>query len=703
MEYTLFLDESGNFKEEAKMPSVVAGYLVEGKALDEKWAKNILKKVKESSSLFNGIDIDHFHGMNDFSKPMQEFSVRVMESLKDKEIELISFQSKRNAKIVDSDITYLNVFALGLIRLFEKLVIAKKGSITINVVYASRIRVVEKEATDRYVQIEMEEYKRKIEEHLALKIAQWSNQYRQKLSYTLTMGSATRNPLLMLADAINYGTRGCFQNFDAELKNRVKALKVTTLKVHSADKWTAIRNSIVKDNFAAGIISWYGDNDVELAAFSNEFEDILSDTLATMDSKLFSIHYNMLSAYITNIITQRKLDYACELIRRLQEEFLPFLGRYISNINKYHFDLAFQMFTAASHKGDYDLSTKCIVECDSYLGRLDISYESLDYYFSYKIRVVEHLKNVFRFSEALKMLEKLEELQDNLISTYSLVGDFEGLGSDIKSVTLGKIYGSKLQVFSQLVNKEPALLEEGRSITDKALAQFGESFSDKSRIMQSRAALEYSAGYFDEALKWLSMSLGLDKDASADSVVDEIVKNLKGNVFMLMHYAKLMGAAARAGVALASTLYNAWDLHDLDKKLGKKTGNADSTDIAIYPYYVIYWNLAVARSMLRSFDKSSFRIAEYGALANPGEITVYAAGIAIYADRLYYNKGHLSNSDIKSLLSLVKEFINSDVPDNFKELFAPWEAVLSDEKLKSSVKPEEREALKDLINRVPIV
>ena len=703
MEYTLFLDESGNFKEEAKMPSVVAGYLVEGKAPDEKWAKNILRKVKESSSLFNGIDIDHFHGMNDFSKPMQEFSVRVMESLKDKEIELISFQSKRNAKIVDSDITYLNVFALGLVRLFEKLVIAKKGSITINVVYASRIRVVEKEATDRNVQIEMEEYKRKIEEHLALKIAQWSNQYRQKLSYTLTMGSATRDSLLMLADAINYGTRGCFQNFNAELKNRVRALKVTTLKVHSADKWTAIRNNIVKDNFAAGIISWYGDNDVELAAFSNEFEDVLSDTLATMDSKLFSIHYNMLSAYITNIITQRKLDYACELIRRLQVEFLPFIGKYIRNINKYHFDLAFQMFTAASHKGDHNLSTKCIAECDSYLGRLDISYESLDYYFSYKIRVVEHLKNVFRFSEALKMLEKLEELQDNLISTYSLVGDFEGLGSDIKSVTLGKIYGSKLQVFSKLVNKEPALLEEGRRITDKALAQFGESFVDKSRIMQSRAALEYSAGNFAEALKWLSVSLGLDRDASADSVVDEIVKNLKGNVFILMHYAKLMGAAARAGAALASTLYNAWDLHDLDEKLGKKTGNADSTEMAIYPYYVIYWNLAVARSMLRSFDKSSFRIAECGALVNPSEITVYAAGMAIYADRLYYNKGRLSHSDIKSLISLVKEFMNGNVPNNFKELFAPWEAVLSDEKLKSSVKPEEREDLKDLINRVPIV
>lgn len=703
MEYTLFLDESGNFNETSKMVSVVAGFLIEGPAPSESWAYNILKETKASDSMFDKINIDKFHGMNDYSEPMQEFSVRVMERLKSEGARIISFQSKKNAKIVDGDVTYLNVFALGLVRFFEKLIVAQKGDVVINVVYASRIWVEEKNINDRIIQIEMHEYKSKIEEHLALKMAQWPNQYRQKFNYTLTVGSARKNKLLMLADAINYGVRGGYQNFKGARKDRVRALNVETFKVHSSDKWTAIKNSIITDNLASGIISWYGDNDKELEGFAREFDELVIDSLSVMNPKLFSIQYDMLSAYITNIVSQRKLDYADGLLKRLQNEFLPLIQKCFSNINKYHFDIAFQRFTVASHKGDYDLSMQCINECDSCLAKLDLSYEALDYYFSYKIRVVEHLKNLFKFDDALAMLEKLEVLQQKFIDTYAMVGDFAELGAEIKSVTLGKIYGSMLQIYSQLVKRDFALLEKGRAITEKALMHFGDSFVDKSRIMQSRAALEYSAGNFTEALKWLSMSLGLDDSSSANEVLGKIAENLKDNVFILMHFAKLMGAAAKAQSEKARELLDVWNEYGIEKKLSKKQNASNASELAIYPYYVIYWNAAIARTILENYDESDFLIAQHGALNNPGEVTVYAAGLAISADRLYYKDGGISESDIDNLIGLVKAFINSYMPDNFKELFAPWEELLRSKEFRKSVQPLEREALKELIERIPVI
>ena len=45
-EYTLYLDESGNFEETGKYPSVVAGYLMDGNALLKIRQKKFLLLLK---------------------------------------------------------------------------------------------------------------------------------------------------------------------------------------------------------------------------------------------------------------------------------------------------------------------------------------------------------------------------------------------------------------------------------------------------------------------------------------------------------------------------------------------------------------------------------------------------------------------------------------------------------------------------------
>lgn len=698
MKYTLVLDESGNFKEETKMPSVVAGYLLRDNTQTDDWAKSVLRKVQKSNSLFSSINIDRFHGMEDFSSTMHEFSVSIMEHLNSLGIGLVCFKSSRYAKIVNSDTTYLNVFSLGIVRLFEELLIADKDQkVTIDIVYAHRIQVEKKEKTGINERIAESNYISKIDEYIALKMAQWPTTFRRNLSYNLTTGNATKLPILMLADAVNYGVRGGFQSFSAELKNRVRALPIKEFKVHSTDKWDFIKNNMIYDNLAAGVLSWYCDNDKVLEAYTDEFENLLNDSISGLDISVVDAQYNILSQYIKNVVTLRRFAFAENLVNNLINDFLPILENHGIQTKRYYFDLQFHLLTIASHKGDYKLSDACIAKCDGYLSKLELNYESLNYYFDYKIRVVEHLKNMFEFQRALLILDNLEDLQSNLIETYQLAGTFEGLDSEIKSVTLGKIYGSKLQIYSQLVNSDISCLQKGRGITDKAIGQFN-TFGDKARIMQSRSALEYYAGNFEEALNWLSESLGLSVDSTPLDIIQEIAANLNNNIFALMHYSKLMGKAATMGSSIAVSLLQAYESLKVEEKLGKKFVGKEHQDLAVYPYYIIYWNVAVTKFILKQSGSAELRIAEKGALARPEEITVYIAGFAIIASRLYFDSRSIKKSDRAEYKKEVSEFLNSDVPDSFKVLVLPLKEMLFDTNTNYNY-----DKLKNLIDAIPVV
>ena len=66
--YYLYLDESGNFNEKSNnaLPSIVAGFLAE-KNCTEIQAKNLLSATKNMSENFAAINIDSFHGMENFN------------------------------------------------------------------------------------------------------------------------------------------------------------------------------------------------------------------------------------------------------------------------------------------------------------------------------------------------------------------------------------------------------------------------------------------------------------------------------------------------------------------------------------------------------------------------------------------------------------------------------------------------------------
>ena len=110
--FELYLDESGQFKELSKngRPSIVAGYLM-NKKCSEAWAENVFAKTKAMNPVFSKIDTKRFHAKEENSTTISEFNICLLENLQNNDATMVVFKNGRGNNIVNSDITYLNVFA----------------------------------------------------------------------------------------------------------------------------------------------------------------------------------------------------------------------------------------------------------------------------------------------------------------------------------------------------------------------------------------------------------------------------------------------------------------------------------------------------------------------------------------------------------------------------------------------------------------
>ena len=165
-----------------------------------------------------------------------------------------------------------------------------------------------------------------------------------------------------------------------------------------------------------------------------------------------------------------------------------------------------------------------------------------------------------------------------------------------------------------------------------------------------------------------------------------------------MHYSKLMGKAAITGSPIAVSLLQAYECLKVEEKMGKRFGGKEHPDLAVYPYYIIYWNVAITKFSLKKSGCAELRIAEKGALAKPEEITIYIAGIAIIACRLYYDYKSINKSDKADYKKAVTDLLNSDIPNNFKALVSPLYDVLFSTKAAYNA-----DELMNVIKAIPVV
>ena len=222
--YTLFLDESGKFQweQQAAVPSAIMGYLCPGGIFTPDHASRVLSKIARSDSRYANIPVSPFHAMECQEESCPDFIVSVVENVVGQGARIVQFHNRDRLQIVNSDLTYLNLFAEGIVQLLQSLLRQNKdNSISLKIIFAHRRNMGLWEKEQRYGRIPIDWYEERIGERIELRMARLPKEIRLKCRWTLEMKDALQYEPLMIADAICFALRGGKRKFSNALMQRI--------------------------------------------------------------------------------------------------------------------------------------------------------------------------------------------------------------------------------------------------------------------------------------------------------------------------------------------------------------------------------------------------------------------------------------------------------------------------------------------------
>lgn len=686
--YNLFLDESGQFFESAEgtgRVAIVAGYIVENLNGDlESWAKNILEETKNSNSIFNRINIESFHALEDKSPAMSEFVTCLMKRVVAQNGRLVSFKNIHGMYIVDPDKTYLNVFSEGILKLIRHLLAETDDIIQLHITYAHRIYVEKKDVSS--APIPPKEYTERIRERIALRLGRLPQEELKRLIFNMDSredfagNEGKYYEPLKIADAVCAALRGKRDVLTPEQIRRIDSVKCLEFSVLENETWNLIQDFIIESRLADAIYTWCIHSDEKpLLQHKNRFYDLLIQKIESMNSVGVNSQFQVLSKLIGSFVDRREIAVANKVMEPLLKDVFPRLENAKTDIARHYFDIWFYRLTTATHVGDTAMEDNAIAQCEMLKKQIVWAYEDLNYILLYKLRKVEHLKNIFAFRKAETELKNMAATLEQAKACLDLIDEYQKAEyKDIKSVVLGKIQGSLVGTKSYIIQATDLFTKEIRSYSDQAILNLTAE-DDQLRQYQIRAQAEYSMGNYEEALRWLKKSAKLPENASIAALISSLASSFNSlNIFGLMHYAKIMEAACMEGNEQGQILYNQWNHHNVTTAfLDQLRSN--------YPAYAMYGSLAVTRVLLNingSAVTNAFSKAIEKSEASKNNFTCYAAGLSYEAKKLalFVHEPEERKAARIALRNHVNEFLNMrGMPESIKQVFAGWQALFSDQ------------------------
>ena len=691
--YHLYLDESGGFNELASNsePSIVAGFLSETNCTEAR-AKELLNMTKNFSEEFSTINVNNFHAMENRNPAISEFITQLLENMSKKNYKLVVFKNDKNYTSVNSDVTYLNVFAEGIVNLLEKLLAQTNYEIFLDINYATRLNVTERDRHGIYISIDENSYIERIEERIDWRMLRLKSSERARITKKFSSAKANKFAPLMLADAVCFALRGGLKNFTSEQKARIKTLPILKFQLTEKFLWRDIQNALIEDRIGEAVYSWYTRGTATLLAeYDASFKDSVTKKLTDMKSERRKFQYNTLAQLIGNLVNSREFDAVKNLVSALDKNFFPLIAENNLEAQELFFDTHFKRLTVATHEGNTLDEQREIELCRKILPTLPATCEMLDYFFKYKLRETEYLKNIYDFSGAIKELDRLEKILSSTIELTKMIDELEDFAKNIRSTTLGKVIGSRAAAKIYLSATEPNLIRSAREDSDKAIEQFI-SESDKSRQFQMRSMLETRAGNFEESLAWLAKALNF-KGYSTPAKVLASIKNLSGDKnFELLHFANLMAAAMAAKKSLGCEMFDAWTSQNAEDLLNGTN----------YPVSVILWRAGQCRAFQgQKTAKNFYDDAAKLLLETPRNLTVFSEGLLVEADRFATLNESNSSKLLRKIQADYQKFSELPLPPTMRKAFSEWE------KIDNAAKKLSADDLKDffqrLVNKIPVI
>ena len=690
--FEVFLDESGSFKNIGS-PSMVSGFLCQGNDCDTKWATHLLEKVKTADRRFADISIDPFHAMETNNSAIPDFIATVIESMTSQKVKIVEFKNLERIDIVNSDITYLNVFAEGIVQLVLQLLAETEDKVDLRIVFAHRRDMAMWENESKYERIPVEEYETRIAERIILRLARLPERIRNRCSWKLERQDAIKYKPLMIADAICFALRGGRKQFSAFLKERIDQLPAYRFTVIEHASWTAIQENIVAGRLADAIYIWYSSDDRRLENYKTQFKEQMIGKLSNLGSLERRLQFRSLSYFIDNLIWSRRYDIANRLLDKITEEFMPIITSEGINEPIFSFDVPFYRLTIATHQGDIATAEKHIATCRAMLPQFATRWETLDYYLSYKIREAEHQKNTFDFLGAIETLNQIEKILNETVGLFHLINELGDIGENIRSSTMGKVLGSRLLARCYLLEQQSDQSDLARHDSDAAIEQFQEDY-DKARQYQYRAMIEYESGQYNEALFWLGKSFCAPKNSTVAQLLRTILEFRGEKIFGITHYVRIMAECLLNGEELGQKMHLEWGRQKAENYLNGQKEN---------PIPIIYWKLGTSSAKVGAKSASQYyEDAIRLSYSDSKRFTNRAMGLAMEAERLALLEQNMRPKNcMQKLLRSYYDFMDESLPSSMRTHFTPWEKQLI-EASKASINMQ-KEILYNLSRQVPVI
>lgn len=669
MKLQLWLDESGTFERDdlrEEVPSIIGGVMTA--QLDTKGAEAIIDASRAKLTGPSGI----IHGTEISAREYGGFAIDLLGRVVDSGARLVMFENQERVKVVDGDLTYLNLLAEGVVQLFGQLQ-NQYGDVEVEIFAARRHhRAKMARHNNGLYLIEEEEYTRRIKEKVSLALIRKSLDLGPGFTWTFRLGSAKRDPELQIADVVCHSWfRRESNKFNDAQRQQLQELYSPTdyFSVIEAGAWSAIQRYLSQGAIGMAIFEWLTSDTLTKEA---DFPHLAAPRIQRLDPSILEAELlNLLNRIKLLIKVDRALDRAGAYLERLRTELLPLLPQ--DNLGNFKFEISFLLLTQATHQGDLVRAQELIDKCDGYLPQLAGRWEGIGTYFNYRIRAAIHDMNTYNFAKVIQDMDRMDKTLEDTLGLFALADDLAQISSGMKSDLRGKVLGTRFQARIFRVRFNPQEVQLAREDFDSAVAEFAAD-PDKKRQYQYRAQLECEAGNFQESLAWLGKSFGLEWDWAPETVLTGISGGKAEVVFGLMHYTRLMAAAALERHPLAGELYQAW----------VKQGKDQLDHQAVHPYQVISWKLGTYLARQSNFKAALKRYDTALEICLQGSsrlaLTSIGCAIALEKAALLHEGGAKVAKEARTAtgqaIKYVEGFLSQDMPEEMRVYFNDWQQVV---------------------------
>jgi hypothetical protein len=570
MNLELWLDESGDFVNDHKTflnPSLVGGVLIEKGKITEERARKIIGR-------------DYIH----FNEESGNKNLAMLEEVRKNNGEFVIFQNKERVKIIDSDTTYLNILAEGIIQLLLRLS-AIHGDFELDILIATRKNMVK-----GYGILAKEEYENRLRERIIVGLARKVLTRKNRWKYHIHFDDARTSSRLMLSDGVcNTFLTKTSSKFDELQKQRIDEM-YNHLYIFSF-----FENSVKKDlerwlaegNISDVIFECYLDSNRD---FKKTYLPIAIKHLSDLDEYGQKIQLRFISYKVDTLI---KIDRNYEFIRPvlidMQEELLPCLRENEINIPEFNLDIILYLYSLYTHEG----SMKAIDQDTLFMNQLNYVKDVMtkfEYFNLYKIRKAVNQKNLMDITGSIQESSKVIKILEEMVQLLEIVDDESPRNKEGTQMfeMLGKAYGTRGQGYSMLIHVDPANLDKAIYDFDHALNHFTLDV-DKERQYLYKSQAYCEGADFDQAIDFLY--LACEQTTERDGFCG-LLRTLKEDevyrvIFKYHMYFKIMAQAKCNGEnVLADQMYESLIKENITIETLKTKYRFS------HPLQFIFWNLA---------------------------------------------------------------------------------------------------------------